>query len=116
VIRIVGVEPQFDSIIVEADIHNIHQVATIMNANDVIDGFWNALAKASAEVTKKEKKPVLVAVPEVAYPVQRTAAWNIFVQQGLPVFRNMREAIGALARVCGYYERRSTRGLQKPTK
>ena len=116
VIRIVGEEPQFDSIIVEADIHNIHQVATIMNANDVIDGFWKALAKASAEVTKKEKKPVLVAVPEVAYPVQRTAAWNIFVQQGLPVFRNMREAIGALARVCGYYERRSTRGLQKPTK
>ncbi len=116
VIRIVGEEPQFDSIIIEADVYSVHQVATIMDANDVIDNYWRTLAKASGEVRKREKKPVLIAVPEVAYPVQRTAAWNLFVQQGLPVFRNMREAIGALTRVCRYYETRSARELQKPTR
>ncbi|RDE17547.1 MAG: hypothetical protein C4K49_02230 [Candidatus Thorarchaeota archaeon] len=109
VIRLTGSDPEFDSIIVEADVHNIHQVATIMDANDVMPDFWRALARACKQVVEKEKKPVLVAVPEVAYPEQRTMVWNTFVSEGLPVFRNMGEVIGALSRVCEYYRVRQKR-------
>lgn len=109
VIRLVGADPEFDSVIVEADVHNIHQVATIMDANDVMPDFWRALARASRQVVEKEQKPVLIAVPEVAYPVQRTMVWNAFVSEGLPVFRNIGEAVGALSRVCEYYRIRHMR-------
>jgi acyl-CoA synthetase (NDP forming) len=109
VIRLVGADPEFDSVIVEADVHNIHQVATIMDANDVMPDFWRALARASRQVVEKEQKPVLIAVPEVAYPEQRTMVWNAFVSEGLPVFRNIGEAVGALSRVCEYYRIRQMR-------
>jgi acyl-CoA synthetase (NDP forming) len=109
VIRLVGADPAFDSIIIEADVHNIHQVATIMNALDVMPDFWKALAKASRQVVETNRKPVLVAVPEVAYPEQRTATWNTFVNEGLPVFRNVGEAVAALSRTCQYYKVRQNR-------
>ncbi|NWF95228.1 MAG: CoA-binding protein [Candidatus Thorarchaeota archaeon] len=112
VIRIVGNEPGFDSIIVEADVHNIHQVATIMGANDIIDGFWKTLARESKRVMQEHHKPVLIAVPEIAYPAQRAEAWSIFVEAGVPVFRNIREAVGALTRVCDYYETKGRRHSQ----
>lgn len=109
VISIAGEDPNFDSLIIEADVHNIHQVSTIMDASDVVDGFWNTMADAAKGVVVKEKKPVLMAVPEVAYPEARNLAWNIFVDRGLPVFRNIREAAGALERVSNYHEIRNRR-------
>ncbi|TFF91720.1 hypothetical protein EU546_08255 [Candidatus Thorarchaeota archaeon] len=109
VVRIAGNDPRFDSIIIEADVHNIHQVATIMGALDVIDGFWGAMAEAGSEVMRKQKKPVMVALPDFAYHESRTAAWEIFVNHGLPVFRSMGEAIHALSRAWQYYERRDAR-------
>ncbi|RLI54467.1 MAG: hypothetical protein DRO93_12630 [Candidatus Thorarchaeota archaeon] len=109
VIRIVGEEEQFDSVIIEADVHNIHQMATIMDSLDVVDYFWKSMAEAGADVTAKHRKPVLVAVPDVAYPEARARTWEIFVQKGLPVFRNVSEAIGALSRMCDYYDVRSRR-------
>lgn len=104
VIRIAGEDPNFGSLIIEADVHNIHQVSTIMDAADVVDGFWNVMADAAKGVVEKEKKPVLIAVPEVAYPEARNLAWNIFIDRGLPVFRNFREAAGALKRVSIFHE------------
>ena len=62
------------------------------------------MAKAGKDVMDKYDKPVLVAIPEVAYPEARLKAWNQFVGQGLPVFRNFEEAVGALVKACEYYE------------
>lgn len=109
VIRIVGEEPRFDSLIIEADVHNMHQVASIMDAQDALADYWEAMAEAAVKVVEKEKKPVLVAIPEIAYPEPRTEAWNIFVNHGLPVFRNMNEAVNALSIVCRNYETRDKR-------
>jgi acyl-CoA synthetase (NDP forming) len=104
VIRIVGEDPKFDSLILSADVHNMYQAASIMDAVDVLAEFWKIMAKAAKNVAEKENKPVLVVVPEVAYPEPRMEAWNAFVESGLPVFRNVKEAVSALARVCDYYE------------
>lgn len=109
VIQIVGEEPLFDSIIIEADVHNMHQVASIMNAQDILIDYWKIMAEAGRKVMETQKKPVLIAIPEVAYPQPRADAWNVFVEHGLPVFRNISEAIGALSRVCDYYETRDKR-------
>ena len=111
VVRLAGEESQFDSLILEADVHNMHQVATIMGAADAIVEYWKVMAEAGRKVVEKERKPVLVAVPEVAYPVPRAKAWEVFVKAGLPVFRNMGEAVSALSRVCDYYETHESRGL-----
>ncbi len=109
VIRIAGEEPLFDSLIVEADVHNIFQVASIMDALDHIDGFWRAVADASRSVMVEQNKPVLVVFPEVAYPEARTRVWQMFVERGCPVFRSMHDAVSGLARVCDYYERKRAR-------
>lgn len=109
VIRIVGEEPKFDSLILEADVHNMHQAASIMGASDALADYWRAMAVAGKRVVEKEDKPILVAIPEVAYPMQRAEAWNVFVEHGLPVFRNVREAISALSLVCDYYETKDRR-------
>ncbi len=111
VIRVVGADPAFDSIILQADVHNIHQVASIMGAADVVEYLWAVMAKAGREIVENEKKPVLVAIPEVAYPEARETAWQKFVEAGLPVFRNISEAVGALSGVCKYYETRSSRKI-----
>jgi acyl-CoA synthetase (NDP forming) len=109
VIDIVGQESRFDSLILEADVHNMHQVATIMDAADVLSDYWRAMARAGKKVSEKHRKPVLVAIPEVAYPKPRAEAWSIFVEEGLPVFRSVREAIAALSRVCDYHEKKKRR-------
>ncbi|MFX1604775.1 MAG: CoA-binding protein [Promethearchaeota archaeon] len=109
VIRLVGSDPNFDSLIMTADVHNMYQAAAIMNAADVLEEFWREMAASSKEVVKTEKKPVLVIIPEVAYREQRAKAWKAFVDNGLPVFKNMNEAVGALSRVCGYYETKEKR-------
>ena len=109
VIRIVGEESRFSSIIIEADVHNIYQVASIMDALDTADYFWQAMADAASDVMAKHNKPVLVALPDIAFPDARAKTWNIFVDAGLPVFRNMPEAIDALSRAWRYYERRRLR-------
>lgn len=111
VIRIAGEEPRFDTLILEADIHNMFQVAMIMDAQDYIIDYWKVMAEAGRKVVDNETKPVLAVLPEVAYPVPRAEAWEVFVNSGLPVFRNMREAVTALSRVCDYYETREKRGL-----
>jgi hypothetical protein len=69
------------------------------------------MAEAGRKVVEKEGKPVLVVIPEVAYPVPRAEAWEVFVKAGLPVFRNMYEAVSALSRVCDYYETQEGRGF-----
>ena len=109
VIRIIGEDPKFDSLLVEADVHNMHQVATIMGAADVLADYWKVMAEASRKVVEKEDKPVLVALPEVAYPMARAEAWNVFVDHKLPVFRNVNEAVSALSQVCDYHETRDRR-------
>ncbi len=112
VIRIVGDEKNFDSLIIEADVPNIQRVATIMDALDVIDGFWLSMAGAASDVVAKRNKPVLVAVPDTGFPEARIRTWRIFVEAGLPVFRSVREAIAALGRVWRYVERRRERAAQ----
>ena len=112
VIEIVGHESRFDSLILEADVHNMHQVATIMGAAEMLPLYWTAMAQAGKTIADTLGKPVLVAVPEVAYPVARETAWNVFVEHGLPVFRNIREAVGALERVCSYYEKKEERKIK----
>jgi acyl-CoA synthetase (NDP forming) len=115
VIRIIAQEPHFSSLIFEADVHNMYQVATIMDAQDVLTDYWKSIAKVGREIVKQNNKPVLVVLPEVAYAKARTAAWEVFVREGLPVFHNMTEAIKALARVCRYYEVENDRlGGTKP--
>jgi acyl-CoA synthetase (NDP forming) len=109
VIETVGTDPAFDSIIMQADVHNIYQVAKIMDAEEEVEYLWGVMAKAGKDVMDKYDKPVLVAIPEVAYPEARLKAWNHFVGQGLPVFRNFEEAVGALVRVCEYYETKEER-------
>ena len=109
VIRIVGEETNFDSLIIEADVHNMHQVATILDAQENLVDYWEIMANAGKHVVANQKKPVLVAVPDVAYPVSRSVAWNVFVKHGLPVFHNVKEAISALSRVCSYHETRERR-------
>jgi acyl-CoA synthetase (NDP forming) len=109
VIRIVGEEPSFDSLIIDADVHNMYQVANIMDAHDVLADYWKVMARAGRRVVQKEKKPVLVTIPDVAYPEQRKIAWDAFVDQHLPVFRNINETVCALASVCDYYETRNRR-------
>lgn len=109
VIRLVGEETNFDSVIIEADVHNMHQVATILGAQDNLVEYWNIMAKAGKQVVDTMKKPVLVAIPDVAYPGPRADAWNVFVDHGLPVFHNVKEAISALSKVCAYYEIRDSR-------
>jgi acyl-CoA synthetase (NDP forming) len=109
VIQLVGAESRFDTIIIEADVHNMHQVASIMGAQDVLKDYWTVLAEAGKKVVEKEDKPVLVVIPEVAYPMPRAEAWEVFVKHGLPVFRNFSEAISALSTVCDYHEARDRR-------
>jgi acyl-CoA synthetase (NDP forming) len=109
VIRIAGEESKFDSLILSADVHNMYQAASIMGAVDVLTDYWKIMAKAAKKVVEKEKKPVLVTIPEVAYQIPRAEAWNAFVESGLPVFRNINEAVSALARVCDYYETKDRR-------
>jgi acyl-CoA synthetase (NDP forming) len=109
VIRIAGEDPNFDSLLIEADVHNMHQVATIMNADDILVDYWKVMAKAGKRVVEEQDKPVLVIIPEVAYPIPRAEAWNIFVEAELPVFRNINEAVSALSRVYDYYEIRDRR-------
>jgi len=104
VIRLVGKESNFDSLIIEADVHNMYQVATILDAEDNLVDYWTIMAKAGKHVVDNEKKPVLVAIPDVAYPGPRSDAWNVFVNHGLPVFHNVKEAISALSKVRSYYE------------
>ncbi|MFW9954286.1 MAG: CoA-binding protein [Candidatus Thorarchaeota archaeon] len=103
VISLAGQEKNFDSLILEADVHNMYQVASIMNAQDMLGEYWKAMAKAGRAVMDKQRKPVLVAVPEIAYPEARNVAWRAFAESGLPVLRNMPEAIRALSRVWDYY-------------
>jgi acetyltransferase len=109
IIKIIGSDQSFDSIILEADVHYVHQVASIMNMQDDLGLFWNTMAEAGQYIVKEIGKPVLVAVPEVAYPEPRAEAWRQFVHYGLPVFRNMTEAITALEKVASYYETRDSR-------
>lgn len=109
VIRIAGEDTNFDSLIIEADVHNMHQVATIMDAADILVDYWKVMAQASKRVVETRNKPVLVVIPEVAYPNPRNDAWNVFVNHGLPVFRNITEAVSALSRVCDYYETKEKR-------
>jgi len=104
VIRLVGEEPNFDSIIIEADVHNMYQVATILDAQDTLVDYWEIMAKAGKQVVNNEKKPVLVAIPDVAYPMPRAEAWNVFVKHGLPVFHSVKQAVKALNKVLRYYE------------
>ncbi len=111
VIRIAAEDPRFSSLIFEADVHNMHQVASIMGAQDVLVDYWRAIAKVGKEIVERSHKPVLAVVPEVAYPVARTEAWNVFVEEGIPVFHNMIEAIRALARVCIYHEVKNDREI-----
>ncbi len=111
VIRIVAKDTRFSSLIFEADVHNMHQVATIMGAQDVLSDYWKAIAKVGREIVERNKKPVLAVLPEVAYPKARAEAWEVFVHEGIPVFHNMIEAISALARVCKYYEVTSERNV-----
>ncbi|OLS30759.1 MAG: Succinyl-CoA ligase [ADP-forming] subunit alpha [Candidatus Thorarchaeota archaeon AB_25] len=113
VIRIAGEEPKFDSLIIGADVHNMFQAASIMGAGDVLVEFWKVMAEAGKKVVEKENKPVLVTIPDVAYPVQRTEAWRAFVDQGLPVFRNINETVSALSRVCDYYETKEKRASKR---
>jgi acyl-CoA synthetase (NDP forming) len=109
VVSLVGAESRFDSIILQADVHNIYQVAKIMGADDLIVYLWGAMAKAAKQVLETQKKPVIVVIPDVAYPEARKKAWDLFVNEDLPVFRNIREAVGALSRVCKYYEKKIVR-------
>ena len=109
VIRIVGEDPSFDSLILSVDYHNIHQVANIMDAVEEVQYLWGVMAKAGREVMEKQKKPVLVTIPDVAYHEARTRAWQQFVGEGLPVFSNISETVNALVRVCEYSEIRSSR-------
>jgi acyl-CoA synthetase (NDP forming) len=109
VVSIVGSEPRFDSIILQADVHNIYQVAKIMGAEDLIVYLWGAMAKTAKQVMEEQNKPVLVVIPDVAYPEARKKAWDLFVEEGLPIFRNIREAVGSLSRVCEYYEKNRSR-------
>jgi acyl-CoA synthetase (NDP forming) len=104
-------DPRFDSIIMQADVHNIYQVAKIMEAEDLIVHLWGAMAEAAKIAMEKHDKPVLVVIPDVAYPEARKKAWNIFVEARLPIFRNIREAVGALSRVCDYYEKKKSRSI-----
>ncbi len=103
VLTLVGAEKKFDSLILEADVHNMHQVASIMDAQDVLVDYWNAMAEEAATIMKQHHKPVVVAIPEVAYPQARTAAWKVFVDHNIPVMRNISEAVTAIAKVSGYY-------------
>ncbi len=111
VIRLAGNDANFDSLIIGADVHNMYQAASIMGAGDVLVEFWKVMAEASKKVVEEDKKPVLVAIPEVAYTDQRAEAWSVFVERGLPVFRNINEAVSALARVCDYHETKVSREL-----
>jgi hypothetical protein len=75
-----------------------------MGMQDATEIFWKAMSEAGRHIVDHEKKPVLVAIPEVAYAESRMKSWNVFVDDGLPVFRNITEAIVALTKVCSYYE------------
>ena len=83
---------------------NMYQVASILDAQDTLVDYWEIMAKAGKKVVDDEKKPVLVAIPDVAYPGPRADAWNIFVKYGLPVFQNVKQAVMALDKVRSYYE------------
>ncbi|MHA2210964.1 MAG: CoA-binding protein [Candidatus Thorarchaeota archaeon] len=109
IIKTVGEDSKFDSIILEADPHHIHQVGSILGLQDATEFFWKLMSEAGRHIVDNEEKPVLVAIPEVAYAEARMKCWNVFVEEGLPVLRNMSEAIGALARVNQYYETRDRR-------
>lgn len=109
VIRLVGGEANFDSLIIEADVHNMHQVATILGAQDTLVDYWRMMADAGKRVVEREKKPVLIAIPEVAYPIPRSNAWNVIVDRGLPVFHSVKEAVLAISKVCAYYETKEQR-------
>jgi acyl-CoA synthetase (NDP forming) len=109
IIKTVGEEKGFDSIILEADPHHIHQVGSILGLQDATEFFWKLMSEAGRHIVDNENKPVLVAIPEVAYAEARMKSWNVFVDEGLPVFRNMSEAIGALTKVNQYYEIRDRR-------
>ena len=80
-----------------------------MGLQDVTEIFWRAMSDAGQHIVTHENKPFLVAIPEVAYAEARMKSWNVFVEDGLPVFRNISEAIGALTKVCSYYETRDRR-------
>jgi acyl-CoA synthetase (NDP forming) len=109
VIKTIGEDRGFDSIILEADPHHIHQVGSIMGIQNDTEFFWKAMSEAARHIVDHQKKPVLIAIPEVAYPEARMKCWNVFVEDGLPVFRNITEAVGALTRVCEYHETRNKR-------
>ncbi|MFX0055345.1 MAG: CoA-binding protein [Promethearchaeota archaeon] len=109
IIKTVGEEKRFDSIILEADPHHIHQVGTILGLQDATEFFWKMMSEASRHIVDSQIKPVLIAIPEVAYAEARMRCWNVFVEEGLPVFRNMSEAIGALSKACQYYEAKDRR-------
>jgi acetyltransferase len=109
VIKTVGNDSGFDSIILEADPHHIHQVGTIMGMQDATEIFWKTMSEAGRHIVDQENKPVLVAIPEVAYAEARSKSWTVFVDEGLPVFRNMGEAVTALTKVCDYYDTRNRR-------
>lgn len=109
IIKIAGADSGFSSIIIEADVHHVFQVASIMEMEDALELFWNAMSEGGRYLIEKFDKPVLIAIPEVAYPEQRTKAWKIFVNQGFPVFRNITESVIALEKVCSYYETRELR-------
>ncbi len=109
VVRVVGRDPNFDSLIIQADVHNIHQVSVIMDAEEEVAYLWGVMAEAGREVMDSMGKPVLVTIPEVAYPEARLRAWKKFVDAGLPVFRNIHETVAALTKVCDYHERRRQR-------
>ncbi|MHA2135426.1 MAG: CoA-binding protein [Candidatus Thorarchaeota archaeon] len=109
VIATAGKDTAFDSLILQADVHNIHQAAAIMDAAEEVEYLWEIMAKAGRDVMDSQKKPVLVAIPDVAYPDARMRAWVKFVEAGLPVFRNISEAVGALVKACEYYETRRNR-------
>ncbi|MEM1723395.1 MAG: CoA-binding protein [Candidatus Jordarchaeales archaeon] len=96
-------ESVIDSVIFELAVQYPSFYADFIDNPSLSVTFYNMLVEECLKV--KEAKPVLIAIPQVAYEDAQRYVRDLFVQAKIPVFPSVERAANALKNIISYYTR-----------
>lgn len=96
-------EGAIDSVIFELAVQYPSFYADFIDDPSLSVTFYNMLVEECLKV--KEMKPVLIAIPQVAYEDAQRYVRDLFVQAKIPVFPSVERAANALKNIINYYTR-----------
>ncbi|MEM3466824.1 MAG: CoA-binding protein [Candidatus Jordarchaeales archaeon] len=99
-------EDNIDSVIFELAVQYPSFYADFIDDPSLSVKFYNMLVEECREAGKV--KPVLVAIPQVAYEEAQRYVRDVFVQAKLPVFPSVERAANALKNIINYYTKNTT--------